>query len=109
MAPGFVLLAGRVNPQIIDSDWQATRRETDFVPILEDALKADKVEETLKSLLPVHAGYYYLRSALRRYRDIAARGAWPFIPDGPTMHTNPSSNTSSEKSSMTSSSLCASP
>jgi murein L,D-transpeptidase YcbB/YkuD len=52
---------------------------------LEQALASNQIEETLKSLLPVHASYKRLRSELERYRRIAAAGGWSLVPGGPKL------------------------
>lgn len=79
------LLAGRVNPETIDSEWIANRRGEDLASVLENALTTGEVEQVLAGLLPPQSGYAKLREALARYRDIAARGGWPEVPDGPKL------------------------
>lgn len=39
----------------------------------------------MHSLLPPQPGYTRLRQALARYRDLAANGGWPSVPDGPKL------------------------
>jgi len=82
---GSHLLSGRINPEAIDPEWFANRRGADFSVILRKALDSDQIEETLQSLLPPQPGYAKLRDALAHYREIAAKGGWPQLPDGPTM------------------------
>jgi murein L,D-transpeptidase YcbB/YkuD len=76
------LLAGRINPETIDAEWHANRREADLAIVLQTALDTNRVGETLKSLLPLQPGYARLRNALANYREIAARGGWPAVPGG---------------------------
>jgi len=76
---GSHLVAGRVNPERIDPQWFVSRREVDLVQVLEEALTSVKIEEALKSVLPLHAGYERLRKALAVYHKIAANGGWPSI------------------------------
>jgi murein L,D-transpeptidase YcbB/YkuD len=82
---GSHLLAGRINPETIDPEWFANRREADLAAVLQSALDSTTIEESLHGLLPPQAGYARLRQALARYRDIAAKGGWPTIPEGPKL------------------------
>jgi L,D-transpeptidase YcbB len=77
------LLSGRVNPETIDPEWHANRREVDLAERLETALAANQIQDTLKSFLPPQPGYTKLREELASYRDIAEKGGWPMVPDGP--------------------------
>jgi len=79
------LLSGRVNPETIDPDWQANRREADLGALLELALSEDRVKAALRDLLPVHPGYLKLREGLRVYRQIEMGGGWVKVPGGPVM------------------------
>ena len=81
------LLAGRINPETIDAEWHANRREADLAIVLQTALDTNRIGETLKSLLPLQPGYARLRNALANYREIAARGGWPAVPGGPKIQT----------------------
>lgn len=82
---GSHLLAGKINPETIDSEWFANRREIDLAAHLQTALEKNQITEALRSLLPPQPGYARLRKALARYRDIAANGGWPVVPDGPKL------------------------
>ncbi len=82
---GSHLLDGRVNPEKIEASWYPNRYEVDLVLHLQAALGSNTVEESLHSLLPVDQRYTRMRQALRRYRDIAARGGWNSVPDGPKL------------------------
>jgi murein L,D-transpeptidase YcbB/YkuD len=79
------LLAGHLDPETIDPEWHARRREADLAEHLQRALAEDRVREALEELLPPQAGYRSLRASLRRYRDLAAEGGWPEVPAGPTL------------------------
>jgi L,D-transpeptidase YcbB len=50
-----------------------------------DAARAPDVRAYLDSLPPTDPGYRRLQEALARYRDAAARGGWPEVPDGPKL------------------------
>ena len=82
---GSHLVAGRVNPETIDPEWFANRRDVDMAEVLEQAISTDTVHETLESLRPSQRGYARLREALRSYRSIASEGGWPVVPPGPKM------------------------
>ncbi|MGB3863487.1 MAG: L,D-transpeptidase family protein [Candidatus Aminicenantaceae bacterium] len=82
---GSHLLSGRVNPEIIDSEWVANRRGTDLALMLESALESYQIAKTLNSLIPPQPGYSRLRNALSQYREIAMKGGWSEVPDGPKM------------------------
>ncbi|KPK90987.1 hypothetical protein AMJ80_07780 [bacterium SM23_31] len=79
---GSHLLAGKVNPETIDSEWFANRRKLDLAQVLETALQSDRIEESIKSLLPPQKGYERLKQALAFYKDIAADGGWLSVPEG---------------------------
>jgi murein L,D-transpeptidase YcbB/YkuD len=82
---GSHLVSGKVNPEIIDPEWIASRREVDLVLRLESAVQSRQMAETLKNLLPEQPGYYRLKSALARYRELEKRGGWSAISLGPKL------------------------
>jgi len=82
---GSHLLSGRINPQTIDSEWFANRREADLSEVLQNALDMKQIIEVFNSLLPQQSGYKLLRRALAQYRSIAEKGSWYSIPDGPKL------------------------
>ncbi len=75
----------RVNLNVLDEKWFAKNKETDLVPLLQNALTTNRLVDTIKSLPPQQDGYIRLRDAFARYRDIAAHGGWPTIPAGPAL------------------------
>jgi murein L,D-transpeptidase YcbB/YkuD len=79
---GSHLISGRINPERIDPQWFVSRREADLVKVLEETLSNTGVEQSLKSLLPQHAGYERIGKVLAFYRKIAANGGWPSVPEG---------------------------
>jgi murein L,D-transpeptidase YcbB/YkuD len=79
---GAHLLAGRLDPETIDAQWRAYRREADLGQILQRALSSNNIEQSLRDLLPPQPGYARLREKLAIYRTIAARGGWLSIPQG---------------------------
>jgi len=82
---GAHLLAGRVDPETLRPEWVANRRSADVAAVLEAALASGHIAGALEKLTPHHQGYRRLREALARYREVAARGGWPAIPDGSTL------------------------
>ncbi|MBI1927292.1 hypothetical protein HYR99_24005 [Candidatus Poribacteria bacterium] len=82
---GSHLLAGRVNPATVDAEWLAERREADLAQVLQTAIVANQIEEALKGLRPPYPGYPRLQEALSHYRDLAAKGGWQQVRDGPKL------------------------
>jgi len=83
---GSHLLSGRVNPETIQPNWVAThQRSIDLAAALEAALASDNIPGKLATLAPPQPGFRRLRQALAHYRELASRGGWPTIPDGPTL------------------------
>jgi murein L,D-transpeptidase YcbB/YkuD len=82
---GAHVLTGRINPHDLKEAWFGERSRVDLVSALQQASETDRVAEFLENLRPTHAGYAALQQTLAWYRDIAARGGWPVIPDGPKL------------------------
>ena len=82
---GAHYLAGRINPETIDPEWMANRREADLADVLQKALDAGRIKGALEELLPQQPGYVLLKEALVKYRRLAADGDWPMVPDGPKL------------------------
>lgn len=82
---GAHMLTGQIDPRTLREEWVADRPEVDLAALLQQALEADSVAEFLQQLRPAHGGYIGLQKALAYYQDIAARGGWPIIPDGPKL------------------------
>ena len=82
---GSQMLSGQTDPRTLHEVWFANGSEIDLETRLQQAVEANHVVELLQSLRPTHVGYLELQKALVSYRDIAARGGWPVIPNGPTL------------------------
>jgi len=82
---GSHFLAGRINPETIDPEWIAYRREADLAQVLKRAVETGQIEKALKSLLPSQPEYKRLRDALAHYRLIESKGGWKSVPEGPPM------------------------
>lgn len=85
---GTHLVQGQVNPRSLQSKWDTSRRATDMVKILTDAIHNDTIEPSLKALMPAHSGYQSLLRALAEYREIKDRGGWPSVKEGPNLRPN---------------------
>ncbi len=79
------LLRGRVDPVEMVPSWTLGRRERDLAQRLDEAVDKGTIRGVLHALRPQQPGYQALREALQRYRDIAASGGWPTVPDGPKL------------------------
>ena len=80
------LLAGRVNPETLHSEWDVFNPTTDLAAILQSAIETNQIKAVLKTLQPPQPGYRALKEALARYRAISQQGGWPMIPDNTTWH-----------------------
>ena len=78
-------LNGKVNPETVDGEWKAVRREGNAREFLEQALASENIESALRSLKPGHSGYDLLKKQLTIYKNLAADGGWNPIPEGPTL------------------------
>lgn len=78
-------LNGKVNPETVDGEWKAVRREGNAREFLEQALASDNIESSLRNLKPGHSGYDLLKKQLTIYKNLAADGGWNPIPEGPTL------------------------
>jgi murein L,D-transpeptidase YcbB/YkuD len=76
------LLAGRVDPAKLDTNWIATPRKIAFAQHLEKAISQEKIVESLQELAPKEPQYEKLKQFLAEYKKIAGSGGWPVVPDG---------------------------
>ncbi|MDH4021405.1 MAG: L,D-transpeptidase family protein [Xanthomonadales bacterium] len=53
---------------------------------LELALESSSLTEFIEKAAPTGPVYRQLQTKMKFYRDVAAKGGWPSIPDGPTLH-----------------------
>ena len=63
-----------------DPAWQIRPERFDPLTTLEQALAADRVEQSLTALTPDSTHYRALREALADYRARASKGGWPALP-----------------------------
>jgi L,D-transpeptidase YcbB len=74
------LAQGEVDPASTESDWALARPEFDPAEALDRVATGDGVTAILREATPQRPEYTRLRSALARYRQLAAAGGWPTIP-----------------------------
>lgn len=65
------LLAGRVNPETIHTDWTVSSPTADLTNILESALNTNQIKKALMDFRPNYPGYSGLKTYLAHYRNIA--------------------------------------
>ena len=64
------LLAGRVNPETVHTDWTVSTPTTDLINILQSALNTNQIKKALTDFRPNHPGYSGLKTYLAHYRNI---------------------------------------
>lgn len=74
------LLYGQADPKKLYADWFLKPDKGDPVAVLASALDENLIDRMLLDLVPRDAGYVQLRSALKRYRELKAKGGWPQLP-----------------------------
>jgi murein L,D-transpeptidase YcbB/YkuD len=82
---GSHLLHGRVNPETINPEWLANRRNTALEVILERAVSTESIAASLESLAPTQTRYRRMIAAASRMREIAGGGGWARVPEGPSL------------------------
>ncbi len=84
---GYHQRFGKVNPYSLDPNWNFRRELNDVHPAtaIQEAIDSDSLIEYMHKVFPRGWVYTQLRDGLSRYREIAANGGWPMIPDGPTL------------------------
>ena len=80
---GSHLLPGRLKPGTLKSEWLLNQRSAILVSALEGAMASNNLAGTLAP--PAQPGFLRLREALLYYRELASKGGWPTIPDGPIL------------------------
>ncbi len=80
------LLNGRVDPETIDPVWlSVSQEEMDLIQYLEYALDRGGIQKSLQGLLPQLPMYRQLRKGLSQCREIAWKGGWPMVSEGPEL------------------------
>ena len=77
---GSHLLAGRVDPEIIHTEWVPLYPEANLTQAMQTAIDSRQIAAVLNNLTPPHTGYRALKKALQHYREIEKSGGWPRLP-----------------------------
>lgn len=81
---GSHLLHGRVNPESVEAEWLANRRNTDMAVVLAGALEDGDVAAALEALAPRQERYHRLQQRYERFRRTAG-GDVAVVPSGPVL------------------------
>jgi murein L,D-transpeptidase YcbB/YkuD len=81
---GYHLAFGKVDPEVLDSNWNMTRyiEDLDALLTLGDSIESGQVDELLQSLKPQSIKYERLKTALASYRHYQQLGGWEPVPQG---------------------------
>ena len=80
------LNGGRVEAaEVYPQGWRTAPRRADLVQTLQLSLEYGRVVKVLRDMVPVDPGYRRLRDYLAYYRQLAAAGGWPQLPEGPSL------------------------
>lgn len=84
---GYHLQIGKVDPEVLDSNWNMSRMLSGLDPVLalSEAIDAGNVTQLIDGFRPQAPVYRNLMTALAQYRGIEAQGGWPTVPDGETL------------------------
>lgn len=82
------LLNGKVDPRVLERDWNFQARRVDVQAALTAANAAidnGEIARLFAQARPQYPLYEQLREGLRRLRTVQGRGGWPQIADGPSL------------------------
>jgi murein L,D-transpeptidase YcbB/YkuD len=82
---GSDLSVGRVTPETVAKDIHLKPRRLGVLNMLDAVEQAEDIPVVIDALAPQSPNYARLKEALLLYRDIANRGGWPKVPDGPVL------------------------
>ncbi|TLU88336.1 MAG: murein L,D-transpeptidase [Chlorobium sp.] len=92
LSDAFLTLAshlhfGKVDPEKLEPTWNLGDSESHAAleTKLQHAIAAEHVSMILQELRPKNSKYGELKRGLARYREIAASGGWPAVPQGPKL------------------------
>ena len=77
---GADLLAGRLDPKAVASEWYIRARRSSIEGTLRGAVQAEEFQGIVAPLRPQLPGYADLVKALAGYREILEHGGWPRVP-----------------------------
>lgn len=83
----YHLLHGKVDPEKIDSNWNLSKgvNGDGLADVFRNAITGDSLAVVIAKFRPNHSKYGSLKKGLARYRQIAAKGGWKSIPEGPSI------------------------
>jgi murein L,D-transpeptidase YcbB/YkuD len=82
---------GKVHPGALYPEFNFERDHSDDlspVELVQQAMATDNLADFIDAQAPTADYYELLRQQLKLYRKIAANGAWPMVPAGPTLRKN---------------------
>ncbi len=84
---GGQLVDGKLNPEALDANWNFGQRvlEQEPEPLVNEAIESGGVAALMQDLEPQHPAYAEFKAILATYREIAAKGGWQELPDGPAL------------------------
>ena len=84
---GSQLVDGKLDPEALDASWNFGQRvlEQEPEPLVNEAIESGNVATLMRDLEPQHPEYAEMKATLAAYREIAAKGGWPQLPDGPAL------------------------
>jgi murein L,D-transpeptidase YcbB/YkuD len=68
------LCFGRIEPQQVNPDWPATKKNCEVPKLVHEAIQKNTVGNLAKELSPTMPEYQALKSTLQEYRNLAAKG-----------------------------------
>lgn len=84
---GGQLVDGKLDPEALDAAWNFGQRvlEQDPEPLVNEAIESGSIAKLMQDLEPQHPEYLEMKATLAKYREIAAKGGWQELPDGPAL------------------------
>jgi L,D-transpeptidase YcbB len=82
---GEDLLIGQIDPSAVEQEWKLDARAIDVDSALARTLRMEPLRNAIARLRPLDEQYDALQAALARYRELAERGGWREVPEGPTL------------------------
>src|SRR3546814_10579961 len=82
------LLNGKVDPRVLERDWNFQARRVDVQAALaaaSQAIDSGKIARLFDQARPQYPWYTQLREGLRRLRHVQSVGGWPSIAGGSTL------------------------
>ena len=86
---GLDLLTGQVNPKSLGQAWHINPADDDVDSALVHSL-GDTLSRGIAEMRPTDPVYAQLQKELARYRELVAKGDWPRVPEGKTLHVGQS-------------------